>query len=358
MLTDGASNLGVGAVDELKGPHEEAQADIFYRQLGEHAKAQNTSISLIAISGSDAKLERIGLAAECSNGSINVTKPLELVREIRSIYQNPVAATQVRVRAVVHPAFRFVDLQAGASVNSDTTASLVARKGLLALFGRKQEDAGSDETAAASVWEREVGQVCQEQDLGLAFELNPAWKGNLKSLARVPFQIQAFFRSPDGSVKVRVSSSMLDVSMDRAMCEAGIIASVVALAAVQQCAALAARGEQTVALERFASVSSLLLRAGRSDEQQEESYIFKEETKPLCAAMVRRCSTTKSSKSSKTPSVGGDDDAAVAAFASMRKAPLRQFQSAARKNVQQRMVAVDQQERVANFGVEAAFEVA
>ena len=96
VCTDGASNLGVGAVDELTTAAQAADADEFYRHIGETAAAANVTISLIAIAGSDARLDRIGKAAEMTHGAVNISKPLELVREVRSLYQNPIVATEVK----------------------------------------------------------------------------------------------------------------------------------------------------------------------------------------------------------------------------------------------------------------------
>ena len=219
--------------------------------------------------------------------------------------------------------------------------------GLLALFGRKQaaNDHGESQEDGLNVLERDIGAVCQEQDLALHFEVDPEWKGNVSKLKHVPFQLQAFFQAQeDGARKVRVYSAMLDASPDRTTCEKSLIASVVALGAVQRSATLANQGHHEEALEHFASAMALVERAAKSDEQQEESYIMKEETKTLLTAI----------SSTKTKKDAGDD--MVAAIAAMRKAPLRQFQSAARKDVQKRRVAADQQEHVQRFGVEAAFE--
>lgn len=329
VCTDGASNLGVGAVDELKTPAQAQEADEFYRHIGELAAASNVTISLIAIAGSDAKLDRIGKAAEMTHGAVNISKPLELVREVRSLYQNPVVATEVKVRLLIHPAFSF-------------RADDQPKKGrLLSLFGKQRETAGG-----SNLWEREIGGANAEHDVALSFVLNPDYKDAAK-LKTVPLQAQIFFKSQrDGSKCVRVISQLVNVSSDAAATWAQLDASVVALEAVQRSAAIAReQNDAARALQVYLAAMLLLDKTAKSDEQQEETYIMKAETKSLLQVLAK---AAKSSSSS-------NEDAAAAALLQMRKAPLRQFVSAAKKDISKRMVKADQQEHVANFGVEATY---
>jgi hypothetical protein len=120
--------------------------------------------------------------------------------------------------------------------------------------------------------------------------------------------------------------------------------SVVALEAVHRAATLATAGDFKAAKEVFQAAQGLIDRCSSSDEQQEEQYIMTAETKAFVSAV---CTSSAPPKKS--------NDAATAAVLAMRNAPLRQFQSASKKNVQNRMVSVENQERVNRFGVEAAY---
>lgn len=55
--------------------------------MGREAAAAGCTVSLISIAGGEARLELIGRVSELTHGSVVVAKPLELVREVRTIYQ-------------------------------------------------------------------------------------------------------------------------------------------------------------------------------------------------------------------------------------------------------------------------------
>ena len=52
-------------------------------------------------------MEQVCQCAHVSGGTVNVLNPLELVRELRLITQNPVVATDVEVQLTLHPALTF-----------------------------------------------------------------------------------------------------------------------------------------------------------------------------------------------------------------------------------------------------------
>jgi hypothetical protein len=83
----------------------------------------------------------------------------------------------------------------------------------------------------------------------------------------------------------------------------------------------------------------------QSDEQCEEAYIFKAESKQLDEAL-RRAAKSRKCK--------GDDNLA-ATLQKMRSAPRRQFQGGAAKKVDNRIKKRDEQELVQRTGVEAMY---
>ena len=52
-------------------------------------------------------MQYIARCAQITSGTINILNPLELMRQIRLIAQNPVIATGVEVTFFLHPALRF-----------------------------------------------------------------------------------------------------------------------------------------------------------------------------------------------------------------------------------------------------------
>jgi hypothetical protein len=366
VCTDGMSNVGVGAVDELKTVEQERIADEFYNTIGSVALKSNVTINLIAIQGSDARLDRIARAAECTHGFVNITKPLELVREVRSIYQNPVVASGVKVRTrrknegesvenlivfslqvrvMVHPAFSFV-----ASSGSNKQQQQQGLGRFLSLF---QKSGNADQVSApdgSNVWEKDVGNATAECDLGLALQLNSEYKGDAAALKTVPIQMQVFYVSPKTGAKVvRVVTLHQAVVSKRAISEGSLNVSVVATEAIQHAANMAREtGDAEAALTFLDTVQTMMTRAASdSNERQEELYIFREETKDLTNAL-RRAAHSDAKKLEK------DDDFA-AILVKSKYAPVRRFLSGAKKNVSRRRVCADQQEHVARFGVEAAY---
>ena len=66
-------------------------------QMGEHAQTSHTTISVLGIEGSTCAMEALSSCASITNGTVNILHPLEMVRQIRLISQNPVIATEVEV---------------------------------------------------------------------------------------------------------------------------------------------------------------------------------------------------------------------------------------------------------------------
>ena len=72
-------------------------------QVGEYGKAREIGISIIAIEGESCSLAHVSQCADLTGGTVNVLHPLELVRQIRVISQNPVVATDVQLSVILHP---------------------------------------------------------------------------------------------------------------------------------------------------------------------------------------------------------------------------------------------------------------
>ena len=77
--------------------------------VGKLAKKNGTVISVIGIEGSDCSMSALGRCAELTSGNVNIVKALELQRKMRQIIDNPVVATGVQVKVLVHPALHFRD---------------------------------------------------------------------------------------------------------------------------------------------------------------------------------------------------------------------------------------------------------
>lgn len=170
LCTDGASNEGVGKVEEGRD---------FYRGLGTKAKEFGVTLSLIGLQSDDdgIGLPILGEAARLSSGLVTIVSPLELQRKMREIVDNPTIATDVRVR------MHFPELFGTGSKNK------------------------------TSVLDVNVGNVTASSDISVAF--GPSAKGLafLKDeeakipRSGLPFQVSIYFTRLDGAKVLRVFTS-------------------------------------------------------------------------------------------------------------------------------------------------------
>lgn len=175
LCTDGASNEGVGKVEEGRD---------FYRGLGTKAKDSGVTLSLIGLQSDDGGigLPILGEAARLSSGLVTIVSPLELQRKMREIVDNPTIATDVRVR--MH---------------------------LPELFGTGSKN-------KTSVIDVNVGNVTASSDISLEF--GPSAKGLafLKDEdaelpnSRLPFQVSLYFTRLDGAKVLRVFTTQKKVT--------------------------------------------------------------------------------------------------------------------------------------------------
>ena len=95
------------SVHDLKGPYSgPPSSNSFSRsllQIGKYAKEQSVSISILGTQGEDFGMAQVSISAEVSGGTVNILHPLEIVRQIRKIAQNPIVATEVEAVFISHP---------------------------------------------------------------------------------------------------------------------------------------------------------------------------------------------------------------------------------------------------------------
>lgn len=175
LCTDGASNEGVGKVEEGRD---------FYRGLGTKAKEFGVTLSLIGLQSDDdgIGLPILGEAARLSSGLVTIVSPLELQRKMREIVDNPTIATDVRVRMHLPEYF------------------------------------GTGSKNKTNVLDVNVGNVTASSDISVAF--GPSAKG-LAFLrdadaelanSRLPFQVSIYFTRLDGAKLLRVFTSRKKVT--------------------------------------------------------------------------------------------------------------------------------------------------
>lgn len=128
-------------------------------QMGEYAQGSHTAVSVLGIEGASCALEALSNCASITNGTINILHPLEMVRQIRLISQNPIVATEVEVVYFMHQL-----------VSTD----------------RKSE---SKHVTKVTDW---VGNATRETDVSLTFNVDGK---KLKNVTVLPFQVHIVYKN-------------------------------------------------------------------------------------------------------------------------------------------------------------------
>ncbi len=121
--------------------------------MGEHASASHTSVSVLGIEGSTCAMDALSACATITNGTVNILHPLEMVRQIRLISQNPTVATEVELMYYLHPTVT---------------------------VGQPSE------SKACPVVKETVGNALKQSDVSLSFVVDAA---KLKNISALPFQV-------------------------------------------------------------------------------------------------------------------------------------------------------------------------
>jgi hypothetical protein len=245
VCTDGVSNVGCGNLS-----HGDSG---FYTTMGEYAQDSHTTVSVLGIEGSDCALEHLSTCASITSGTVNILHPLEMVRQIRLISQNPVLASEVEVVYLMPP-----------------VVSAIGRESDSGVVTRVRE------------W---VGNATRETDVSLHFSID---RGKLKNVTSLPFQVQIRYRRKDGSRWLRVISQARELSQSRETVERASNVAVVGLSTVHHSARLAQEGNVKEAREALHAVEVMMARGAVSDRQQEEYAIYREAAEAMGRQLLQQ----------------------------------------------------------------------
>jgi hypothetical protein len=76
LCTDGISNVGLGAFDEIKSEEESKIVDEFYEKLGEFAKFKGVTVNVISIEGDECNIDTLSKISEVTGGSVERVNPV------------------------------------------------------------------------------------------------------------------------------------------------------------------------------------------------------------------------------------------------------------------------------------------
>ena len=157
------------------------------------------TISVLGIDGdTQCGLSAISQAASITGGTINILHPLEMVRQIRSIAQNVIVATEVEVRMITHPCLL---------LKTDKITKVIH---ILQWYMSCDFIIFMQET---SRFHEEIGNTTQNMDLTVEFQTKD--KDKAKKIGKIPFQVQITYRRPDQMKCLRVISKSQQFTQDR-----------------------------------------------------------------------------------------------------------------------------------------------
>lgn len=76
LCTDGLSNVGLGAFDEIKTEEDSKKADEFYEMLGEYAKGKGLTVNIISIAGEECNIDTLSKIADVTGGNVERVDPV------------------------------------------------------------------------------------------------------------------------------------------------------------------------------------------------------------------------------------------------------------------------------------------
>jgi hypothetical protein len=288
ICTDGVPNVGFGSLDD-----GEEEAKQFYEQVGEYAKKNLTRISVIGIDSTDGALQSLSACAEVTSGTVNILLPLELVRQIRLLTQNPVVATNVQMSVIVHP-----DLSLG------------------------PQDCNKGLSRAV----KELANATADSDLSYEYVLRP--RARDKPLATYPFQVQIKYTRLNGMQCLRVISINKQTTKDREQAEKACNVSLAGLSAIQHSATLAQSNELVSARLKLRAAQRMFRRGAVTDTQQEEFANFITQTEILDTQLAGALKSREAGKKM--------DDTATKTLFQMKAANRTVFLAGSKKDVKAR----------------------
>lgn len=236
VCTDGLANIGLGSLEDLNTDEDLQRARDFYEEVGSLAQGYGVVLDVIGIEGDTCDLENLGVMSDATGGEVTLVDPTNIQKDFSNIMANPVLATDVSVRLMLHKAL-FIRGEA------------------------KRDDV---------CWtERQVGNVTTDTEFTLEYGMRSKEERErlgVSELGTVPFQLQIRYTRLNGMRCVRVMTQCKRVTRDRTEAERLLSPTVIAVHSAQQSASLANKGEYTEGRKNMRAWGDLLNRGGQESE--------------------------------------------------------------------------------------------
>ncbi|XP_019902253.2 circularly permutated Ras protein 1-like isoform X1 [Esox lucius] len=248
ICTDGKANTGLGNLEvEDHGARALLASTIFYQDLGTYAATQGVTVSVLAIEGTDCRLDELGRMTDRTGGKVVIASPHELYTEFEEIIENRTIATHC-------------------------SATLLLPANLLV---RGEREAGHKGT-------REVGNVTADSEITFQFGAHSQGAATAPVVgSRVSVQLQLRYRQTDGGTVLRVLTAEREVTDDSSEVLSSLHLGIIQLNSTHVSGTLAVRGRFQDARREGEMQSVLIERALEYKRSAEDSHMYSEWVKTM-----------------------------------------------------------------------------
>lgn len=227
ICTDGEANVGVGSLSD------QSAASAFYTEAAEIAREGGVSVSVLTIAGTECKLVELGRVADLTGGQVNIVDPMKISDEFGNILSEPIIATQVTARFLVHRGLYILGLSDKLSQTSKDVGNVTSESEITFQYGIKH----SEKKPKKEEETKPEGSASSDATASTSATTSPP--------TELPFQVQITYRDRNGAKALRVLTQKKPVTKDRQMAEANINMPIVGAHAIHQTTMMAVQGQYT-----------------------------------------------------------------------------------------------------------------
>jgi hypothetical protein len=269
ICTDGLANIGLGSLEDSDVDDQLLErAQIFYKEVSDMAVSKGVSVSVVSIKGSNCKLVELGKVADATGGQVNIVDPLKLTQEFGTILADPIIATNVTARLLLHKGLYFREEESKSSQveryvgNVTKESEITFEYGIRSAKKRKTEKIPEEEVDA----QPGPGPSSREED--------PA--GEYVTLAAggtdLPFQLQLHYTDLEGAKALRIITQTKPVTKQRAVAEKSLNPTIMGVHTAQSTARLAEEGNYSESRMNALMQQRLVSRTSKGVDGNRSAY--------------------------------------------------------------------------------------
>ncbi|XP_071492919.1 circularly permutated Ras protein 1-like [Diadema antillarum] len=267
MCTDGMANVGLGSLHDISEDAAYEAAATFYDEVGDFAQNAGVCVSVLTLEGEDCRAIELGSVADKTRGQVSIVHPNDLNQQFAEILNDPVLATNVSAKMVLHRGLFLRDSDKEDNPSSQAThlVGLVTEDSETTFeFGVRKKEVLYDNFGGTTVTQREEEEPVYES-------VNQTM---IDGLERLPFQVQIRYTGRDGLDYLRILTMDRPVTKDRKFAEQNANVGVIGVHAAQSAAKLAVEGDYTKAKINAIVTQKLVERCTQPEEGEQQEGVY------------------------------------------------------------------------------------